>query len=58
MPVRDPQNEFPGTPGIAFLLALPNILEQETLNFLNFPTFPWKGLWGRRFRSFLRILVP
>ena len=34
MPIRDPQNEFPGIPWIGLLLGINIFFDQKSLNFL------------------------
>ena len=46
MPVRDPQNEFPGIPWIGLSPGISILFNKETLDFPEFPAFPWRGFLG------------
>ena len=49
MPIRDPQNEFPGIPWIGLLLGINIFFDEKSLNFLGIIRhLPEEGVWDPR----------
>ena len=48
MPVRDPQNEFPGIPWIGLFRGISILFNRKPRISRNFPASPWRGFWGSR----------